>query len=208
MELLESGRAVFWAQHLRLRMSFESLDHDTAKELCDISRRLEATASPIIPLDLDNNLARARIERIMNERRRLSARFDELVTQVRSQPGMDQFMRNLDYMTLSSAAIRGPVVILQLSWMCVITAPYADLKIIPLHEVSNEWLQVTAKTLRLAVHRTRSRLDERGARKQLLDQGGTQSSDEYAILGEIWRRIVQPMLEFLGWKVSLELILQ
>jgi tetratricopeptide (TPR) repeat protein len=209
VELLESGRALFWAQHLRLRTSFDSLDHDTAKELRDISRRLEITASPNLPLDLDSNLARARIERIMADRRRLSSRFNELVDHVRSQPGMDQFMSNMDYMALSSAAVRGPIVILQLSWMCVITTPHADPKIIPLHEVTNAWLQGVANILHLVISRSRSRLDERGARKQPLDDhNGTRSSEEYTVLAEIWRRIVQPLLNLLGWKVSSGLLHQ
>jgi hypothetical protein len=137
IELLESGRAVFWAQHLRLRMSFDGLDSQVAKELRDISRRLEVTVSPNIPHDLDSNLARARMERITTERRRLSIRFGEIVSQVRSQAGMDQFMRNLDFTSLSLAATRGPVVIFQPSWMCVITEPHTDPHIIPLHDITH-----------------------------------------------------------------------
>jgi tetratricopeptide (TPR) repeat protein len=202
IELLEAGRAVFWAQHCRLRGSFDSLDHDTAKELREINRLLEVTTSTDIALDLDSNLARARIERIMAERRRLSARFDEIVIQVRSQPGMDRFLRNLDYKTLSLAAIGGPVVVLQLSWMCVITAPHADPQIIPLHEITNGWIQGAANTLGLAVNRSRSRLDKRRARKQPPDQEATRSSEEYTVLAEIWRCIVQPILDILRWKVG------
>jgi hypothetical protein len=115
---------VFWSQHLRLRTSFESLDYDIAKELRDISRRLEVTESPNIPQDIDSNLARARIERIMRERRHLSARFDEIVDQVRLQPDGSNFLRNLDYNALSIAATHGPVAIYQTSWLCIISSPH------------------------------------------------------------------------------------
>jgi hypothetical protein len=202
VELTESGRAVFWSQHLRLRTSFESLDYDIAKELRDISRRLEVTESPNIPQDIDSNLARARIEKIMGERRHLSARFDEIVDQVRSQLGMDQFMRNLDYTALSTAAIRGPVVILQRSWMCVITTPHSSPHTIPLHEVTDEWLQGAVNALRLAARKSRNRLDDRGARKRPVNEATAHNSDEYDVLADIWRRIVRPLLNFLGWEVS------
>jgi tetratricopeptide (TPR) repeat protein len=202
VELLESGRAVFWAQHLRLRTSFDSLDDHTAKELRDISRRLELTATSMFPPDLDSNLAQARIERIMADRRRLNARFDDLIDQVRLQPGMNNFLRNLDYTALSSAASHGPVVILQHSWMCVITVPYTDPHVVPLHQVTSEWLQGAASTLRLAASKSRNRLDDRGAKTRLVDGATYRTSDEYETLADIWRRIMQPLLGFLGWEVS------
>jgi tetratricopeptide (TPR) repeat protein len=202
VELLESGRAVFWAQHLRLRTSFDSLHHDVAKELCDISRRLEATANSKISLSLDSNIPRGRMESLMNDRRRLSARFDQLVNEVRMQPGMERFLRNLDYKDLSSAATHGPVVILQPSCMCVITTPYVDPHIIPLHGVTDEWLQGAVNTLHLTTRKSRNRLDERGARRRLVNEVHAHHSDGYEVLADIWRRIVQPLLDFLGWEVS------
>jgi hypothetical protein len=138
------------------------------------------------------------MERILKERRSLSARFDELIDHVRSQPGMSRFLQNLGYMDLSSAAIRGPVVILQLNWICVITAPQTDPQIIPLHEVTEDWLHGAANTFRLAVHR----VDDRGLRKRPGSGNAGQRSDEYKILTDIWRRIVQPLLNILGWEVS------
>jgi hypothetical protein len=104
-------------------------------------------------------------------------------------------------MALSLAAFRGPVVIFQSSWICVITAPHTNPKIIPLSEVTDEWVQRSARTFRLAVHRSRNNLDDRGARKRPVD-GATRDSDEYNILADIWHRIVQPLLDVLGWEVS------
>jgi hypothetical protein len=208
VELLESGRAVFWAQHLRLRTSFDSLDSDTAKELRDIGRRLEVTTGLNIPPDLDINLARARMERVMTERRLLSARFEELVDQVRSQPGMDGFLRSMNYKALCSAATRGPVVILQPSWMCVIITPHDDPQIIPLREVTKKWLQDVTSAIRLAACTSRNRLDDRGAKKRPADEAASWTSDEYNILADIWHRIIQPLLGFLGWEVSLRLLYQ
>jgi hypothetical protein len=202
IEILESGRAVFWSQNLRLRTSWDSLDGDIAKELRGISGRLEVTASPNILPDLDSNLARARIDRIMAERRCLSTRFNELVDHVRSLPGMDQFLRNLDYSSLSSAASCGPVVILQISWMCVITSPCATPQIIPLREVTNEWLKEATNALRLAAHRSRNRLHDRGTRQRPVKGADSRYLGEYDTLADIWRRIIQPLLNHLGWRVS------
>jgi hypothetical protein len=82
IELLEAGRAVFWAQTLRLRTSFDSVNGEIARELRDISRRLEAAADFNIPPDLNNSSRRARVDTVMAERRHLTTRFDDLVNQV------------------------------------------------------------------------------------------------------------------------------
>jgi hypothetical protein len=198
VELLESGRAVFWAQHLRLRTSFDSLDCDIGKELRDISRRLEVTANPTFPSDLDSNLARARIERIMAERRHLGTRFDALVKQVQSQPGMSNFLRNLDYQALSPAATRGPVVILQTSWLCVIPSPYQTPQIAFLPEATDQWIRNSFQVLRESARTNRTRLN---IKVSSLRQAAHCGAD-YGILTEIWTRIVKPLLDILGWPVS------
>jgi hypothetical protein len=203
VELLESGRAVFWAQHLRLRTSIDSFNNKATVELRDISRRLEIPVGSNIPPDLDNNLAQGRIERDMAERRRLSACFYKLVHQVRSQPGMNQFLLNLDYKTLSSASSRGPLVIFLESWMCIITKPQTHPKMIRIREFSYQWLQEAAQTLRMSARRSRTRLDSsRGARKRLMDELQSHASEEYKVLAELWRRIAQPLIAGLGWNVS------
>jgi hypothetical protein len=203
IEILESGRVVFWTQRLRLRKSFDLLDSGISQELSDISRRLEIimTASSNISLNLDSNVTRARMERGMAERRRLATQFDKLVDEVQLQPGRSNFLGNLDFRALSSAAIHGPVVILHSSWLCVITTPHIDPHIIALPEVTNEWILTTVNTLRLAT-RTNCRLDHRGARKRPGGVAASKCSDEYDILADIWRRIIQPLLRGLGWKVS------
>jgi hypothetical protein len=206
IELLEAGRAVFWAQHLRLRSSFDSIDDDTAKELREISGRLESSAGSNIPPDLDDNLSRARMERVMNERRQYSIKFDQLVDQVRSQPGMDGFLRNLGYKALSLAAKHGPVVVLQASWMCVIAAPHTSPKAVPIHGMSNEWLHRASQASRQSVHANYTRLDSRGARKRLVGDTKKYVSEEYNVLEELWLRIAQPLLSLLGWTVSYKLI--
>jgi hypothetical protein len=198
VELLESGRAVFWAQHLRLRTTFDSLDHDTAKELCDISRRLEVTASPNIPPNLNSNLARARIERSMAERRHLSARFDELVKQVQSLPGMGNFLRNLDYKALSLATSRGPIAILQTSWLCVIPSPHEIPQIAYLPEATDEWVRNSVRVLRDSAHRSRMRLGILVSSQREATNHGA----DYDILAAMWMRIVKPLLDIIGWPVS------
>jgi hypothetical protein len=86
--------------------------------------------------------------------------------------------------------------------MCVITAPCAAPQIIPLQEVTNEWLHGAAKVLRLVIRKSRNRFDDRGVRKTPVDGAVSQHSGEYNILADIWCRIVQPLLGVLGWKVS------
>jgi hypothetical protein len=199
IELLESGRAVFWAQNLRLRASFDPLDCNIANELHEISRRLEVKAETAIPLDLDDNLTRARVERVMTERHRLNVRFGQLVDRVRTQPGMERFLRNADYASLGSAAMRGPVVILQALWMCVIASPNADPQVIPLHNITNVWLENAARTYHQSASTSRIRLESRGVRKCPMND---YIPAEYDILEELWHRIAEPLLSLLGWTVS------
>jgi hypothetical protein len=48
-----------------------------------------------------------------------------------------------------------------------------------LHEVTHEWLQGAAQFLRLFARRSRSIVDERGARKYTINEGGAWHSEEY-----------------------------
>jgi hypothetical protein len=138
----------------------------------------------------------------MSEQRRLATRFDKLVDLVRSQPGMDRFLRNSDYKTLSSAASHRPVVMIQESWMCIITEPHSKPQIIPVHGITNKWVQEAVQTLRLSVRMSRSGLDNRGVRKRPAKDISSTYLEEYTVLAEIWYRIAQPLLTALAWTVS------
>jgi hypothetical protein len=97
---------------------------------------------------------------------------------------------------------RGPVAILQSSWMCVLIAPNTDPQILHLHMVTDDWLRTSANTLRKSSTRDFSGVDGRGARKRPVNESAAKSSVEYNVLAEIWGRILNPLINALGWKVS------
>jgi tetratricopeptide (TPR) repeat protein len=203
VELLEAGRAVFWTQLLRTRTSFDGLDPDVAAELRDTARRLENMTGTSVPLDLDDHAARDRMERMFNERRRLSKQFDELVQTVQTQPGMGGFLRNADYDQLSHAARRGPVVVLHSSWMTVIASPGAAPRVLALTKLNDQWMSEAMRVMRSAAKRGRMRIDSRGMRKRPAEESISPDADIQAVFAELWRQVAQPLLEFLKWPVSL-----
>jgi hypothetical protein len=200
LELLEAGRAVFWTQHLRLPASFDTLGLATAKELRTIARFLESATGSEIPLDLEDNLARVRLEQVMARRRHLSQRFDQLVLEVRTRPGMGDFLRSLDYQRISSAARRGPVAVVQESWIIVIPAPGSPPCVVPVHALTREWILSAIQTIRHSAHMARTCIEQRAVR--VVPVRSQIDTMNYGILEKLWTQIAQPLLEVLGWTVS------
>ncbi|KZO99658.1 hypothetical protein CALVIDRAFT_494510 [Calocera viscosa TUFC12733] len=106
LELLESGRGIFWRQLLQLRTEVDELQDvspKVAEELQDVGRALEAD----VPTSgaLEN-------EHLMQRHRRLAERWEQLVTAVRKLEGFEDFLQATKFSQLSEAAKEGPVVII------------------------------------------------------------------------------------------------
>ncbi|KZT58559.1 hypothetical protein CALCODRAFT_451548 [Calocera cornea HHB12733] len=106
LELLESGRGIFWTQLLQLRTEVDELQDAApklAQELQDVGRALEAD----VPTSggLEN-------EHLLQRHRRLAERWEQLVAEVRQIDGFEDFLQATKFSQLSEAAKEGPIVII------------------------------------------------------------------------------------------------
>ena len=125
VELLEQGRSVLWAQALNLRSDLTRLaakDRKLAERLDGIRKVLDGPV-PAEALSLQEPAAgstgatrRARqMEDAVELRRRKAREWDEVLAEVRLMDGFERFLAATPYPELATAAVDGPVVIVNAS---------------------------------------------------------------------------------------------
>ena len=129
IEMLEQGRALLWSGMRSLRTPLEHL-HEVDKSLADeftkVSQALEAiitTAGDVVqtPVDTDDDDSDVTIgrkdgfARDLEEKRRLSGELDKVVLRIQALPGFENFWRPVPFRQLETAAVGGPLVIINLS---------------------------------------------------------------------------------------------
>ncbi|KAI0252005.1 CHAT domain-containing protein [Lactifluus subvellereus] len=132
IEMLEQGRALLWSGMRSLRTPLEHLhevDRSLADEFTEISQALEAIITTTHVRDFvqtpagtdDDDVAIGRKDtfaRDLAEKRRLSGELDKVVLRIQASPGFENFWRPIPFRHLQTAAIGGPVVIINLSKYC------------------------------------------------------------------------------------------
>ncbi|KAH9059790.1 CHAT domain-containing protein [Lactarius vividus] len=121
VETLEQGRALLWSEMRGLRNPVTQLleeDSPLAKRFAEINRELEAMTISITPSGKPEiDVARSRdwtdpFGRLVVKQRKLVKERGALISQIRSRPGWEGFMKPPLFATLRSAASRGPVIII------------------------------------------------------------------------------------------------
>ncbi|KAI0246890.1 CHAT domain-containing protein [Lactifluus subvellereus] len=129
IEMLEQGRALLWSGMRSLRSPLEHLhevDKSLADEFTEISQALGAIITTTDVRDFvqtpvgtdDDDVAMGRKDtfaRNLAEKRRLSGELDKVVLRIQALPGFKNFWRAVPFHHLQTAAIGGPVVIINLS---------------------------------------------------------------------------------------------
>ena len=131
VEVLEQGRALLWSGMRSLRAPLDHLrgvDKSLADEFTEISQALEAriTTADVrdfvqVPAGTDDDhddVAVGRKDtfaRDLAEKRRLLGELDKVVLRVQALPGFENFWRQVLFRNLQTAAIGGPVVIINLT---------------------------------------------------------------------------------------------
>ncbi|KAI0252357.1 CHAT domain-containing protein [Lactifluus subvellereus] len=129
IEMLEQGRALLWSGMRSLRTPLEHLrkvDKSLADEFTEISQALEAIITTAHVRDFvqtpaqtdDDGDAIGRKDtfaRDLAEKRRLSGELDKVVLRIQALPGFENFWRPIPFRHLQTAAMGGPVVIINLS---------------------------------------------------------------------------------------------
>jgi tetratricopeptide (TPR) repeat protein len=122
VQTLEQGRALLWSEMRGLRTPVFQLigeDSSLAKKFADINQELEALTVSVTPSgrpEVEDGAYQSKdgtdpFGRLIIKQKKLVEERDTLISQIRSRPGLEGFLREPSYTTLRSAASRGPVVI-------------------------------------------------------------------------------------------------
>jgi hypothetical protein len=201
LEWLEQGRSVVWGQMLRLRNPLDELRQrhpNEANELEKISRALDsAGATHSDQLAPSSNDTPRSLEEVAQAHRRLAEEYDHALARIRRLAGFGEFLKPEKSASLCSAAISGPVVI--------VNAHKSRCDALILLPHSPQVSHVPLPGLQLSVAQ-KMRIQLAG-----LTRGANTLQRHYApyrevgtslpdILGWLWSRIVEPVLTYL--KVS------
>ena len=129
IEMLEQGRALLWSGMRSLRTPLDHLrgaDKSLADQFTEISQALETiiTTSHVryfvqTPAGTDDDGVvigrKDTFARDLAEKRRLSGELDKVVSRIQALPGFENFWRPIPFRHLQTAAMGGPIVIINLS---------------------------------------------------------------------------------------------
>jgi len=123
IEILERGRALLWSELRGLRTAIQHIagvDPLLADKLTTVNRNLEKLTMSVLPSgssDVDGEGAEDNkwvdpYSRLLTEQRKLLEERDNIISQVRSLPGLHNFLMAPSFDALRSAASHGPVIII------------------------------------------------------------------------------------------------
>ena len=123
VETLEQGRALLWSEMRSLRTPvFQLMEEDSplAKRFAEINQELETQTISVTPSgrpEAEDGVHQSKdgtdpFGQLVIKRKKLVEERDALIAQIQSRPGLEGFLGAPSFDTLSSAASRGPVIII------------------------------------------------------------------------------------------------
>jgi tetratricopeptide (TPR) repeat protein len=215
LELLEQGRALFWNQALRLRArdaEFSGVPSDVALELKTIFGELDEL----------HNSADEFIEQItwpawardsVAKARRQSVRAQQLIEEVRAQPGLDRFLLGPSYNDMSALAVDGHIIVvlvahsrgvfqLSTSEAIIVTSPNEEPLHISLPLATVRRLAAMAEDLQNSNETYRSGVQaEMEASRGLRIARTVEDSGTTGVLKKLWFAVVKPIIDVLQLEV-------
>jgi hypothetical protein len=215
VECLEEGRSVFWAQGLALRSSYDNLPGEMATELETITSELEKCS--YTGLDTTSEDTREIPEDVGVKMRRLGVRFDVLIERARNLPGLDGCLSRLTFTTLSRAIGTHPVVLLlasSVACQAILITGSENPLCVPLPGMTIETLVRAASLIKSENTSFRSRMvtgiaQECRARSFIRRNIHCEAEETMErVLSNVWRHVVQPVINALGLEVNIQSILK
>jgi hypothetical protein len=203
LEILEQGRATFWAHNLRLRSAFDNVPEEFRVRLTALARNLEHTSNVV-----DRSQDAQIVEKETALRRKNSEEFNALVEQIRCFPGLERFMLHDTYSTLARAAKDGPIVVLVSSTLtchAILLNSSEDPIGISLDSVTDTWLVGSGSAWRSAVTDARSAMRDSRLKVAKSTSSKSKHSNGKDILRRLWTNIVWPILLALRVEVSVHM---
>jgi tetratricopeptide (TPR) repeat protein len=202
IECLEDGRAMFWAQGLVLRASFEELPSEMATELRDISQFLETGSySP------QGNALAGTPEDLAGMMRRKTTRYRVLLEEARKLPGMGRFLLNVGYPVLSTASKNGFIVVLlgdQMQCHAIAIAPDGVARHIPLPGLDPAEVDHLGVFIKEESMRYRSEMQESDDGGNEIDRLRLKMKKPHSTaeisLAKLWHKVIKPIVSALNLK--------
>jgi tetratricopeptide (TPR) repeat protein len=206
LQYSDRARGIMWAQALRLRDPLlRRIPSELADPLVTLSGSMNIDAAGYLSFDRAHDPARPMVLKGHDLRHQQNTRLQQLFREIRTLPGLHDFMRGPSYGALESTAAQHPVVLLIVangSCCALIVRPSKEpLTVVHLEGVNIEVL----KELSFSSGGPRMRGDVPDSSD--LDRLSMKKSRavpvSLSILAKIWRAIVKPILMQLGLAVSI-----
>jgi tetratricopeptide (TPR) repeat protein len=204
LTLLEQGRATFWAQRLKLRMSFDGLPSDLAERLRSATESLQEYHS----LKRAHN---ALGEQRLLEQRLQHEAFEQLLQEARMYPGFTDLLRPMHIEQLGGLAKEGPLIVLLSSktygsFAIIIRDHSSQAEKLPLSSVTAGDLQAMVDELQVSVRRARQKMRDaadEGFERLKMDKGKSgPKSRTPDTMARLWSKVGEPIVHHLGIEVS------
>ncbi|CAE6433131.1 unnamed protein product [Rhizoctonia solani] len=200
LEWLEHARCVVWNQSLMLRSPLDELQSShpaLATRIQTLANMLhsagsESRESQVLsasPMDA---------EHVAQKHRRLAEEYYGLLSQARSLPGFDDFLRPTKATVLAGAAQNGPIVVINCHEdhcdALLILPGQSQIRHVPLPNFNGERAQWARSRIEASLRR--KNLRERGVK---IKQEPGRKDEFGTVLKALWNDIIKPILDFLGF---------
>ncbi|KAH9830580.1 CHAT domain-containing protein [Rhodofomes roseus] len=207
IEWLEQGRSVTWNQLLQLRSPYDDLANAyplLSDELKSVSQQLE-----MLGHDREHEHAAHHhdaLEEISQLHRKLAARRDAVVKEIRTLPSFENFLQLKPFRELLEAAKESPIVLLVAHQDgchadALILIPNHD-SVIHMHleDLSIKELQGMQKSMLgyMGGHSQRSGLSDAERAAKMIPTGGVPMYSLHDVLSKLWTKLVSPILKKLS----------
>jgi tetratricopeptide (TPR) repeat protein len=215
LEILEQGRAIFWSQAVRLRTrdsDFGDVPSNIATELKGIFSELDALNNSEEEYIMQVTRGAWARDNVFKARRR-SARAQQLIEEVRTQPGLERFLMGPSYETMSQLASSTHIIVVlvahcnglaqqPMAEAIVLISPHQDPVRVGLPDVTPQRLTDMAQELRKSNETYRSGAQAEMEASRGLKIARTAAPKETAdVLMKLWTAIVKPIIDAFRWKV-------
>lgn len=200
LEMVESSRALFWTRLLRLRTPFTGLPKDLADELEVVAQELDNCESQSVSVVSREEL---------RKQFKLEGIFSGLLTRARRIPGFENLLMPKTYDALMEASCGGPVVVLvgSDSTYAALTVRVTGVDSVFLPALTDATLEEMIVGLNRATKASKHIIRSEGKEKEhneTVDRYGmlrvaTQIPVYEHLLGGMWKVVVKPIFEHMGY---------
>ncbi|THU95148.1 TPR-like protein [Dendrothele bispora CBS 962.96] len=206
VEWLEEGRSIVWKQILQLRTPLDELHQqhpDLADELSRVSLALDNAGTSKLH-DIDSEIEHQSAEEEAQNHRKLAAKYEQLLKEVRELDGFGSFLRHKKFSELAPAARNGPVVVVNVAKLrcdALVLCTSGEIVHVPLSKISYTQAEALHSKLLSSLQAHGVRVSRNGDRATCLARKNNQ--DHFgSVLADLWSHVVQPILPEIEQAVS------